>query len=123
MSASTQRFAGWVCVIVFALLALLMFSVGWIRSGWVVPDMQCIDGPKPEQGGPFYESTRIEGRRTYFPLGVDCSYDVEGDAYGPQTVHNYNAAPTVVLVLSVLGIVAGMLLITRARLLERVRGL
>lgn len=94
-------------ILIFALLgfSLLLITFGWIQDGWELPSTQCWGLPKPESGGPFYESTRVTGARTFFPLGIDCTYDVDGDDYGPQTVHNYNAVPSALLALSVLGAV------------------
>jgi len=98
-----------------------MLAVGWVHDGWAPPFIQCLNGPFPVEGGPFYESTRVTGEQTLFPLGVDCTYDVEGDAFGPQVIHNYNVVPTVVLVVSLLGVAGGLWIIVRARRLERSR--
>ncbi|MFB2581354.1 hypothetical protein ACEXQD_08885 [Herbiconiux sp. P15] len=123
MSAGFQRTVGWVAIALFAVVAALLLAVGWVHDGWAPPDAQCISGPSPDRGGPFYENTEVSGRVSLFPLGVDCTYDVPGDGFGPQTVHNYNAAPTITLVLSTLGLAAGVLLVVRANLIDRVRGL
>lgn len=112
-------------VLIFALLgfALLLGTFGWIHTGWDLPVIQCLNLPVPELGGPFYEATEVDGVRTIFPLGIDCTYDVAGDAYGPQTVHNYNAVPSVLLVLSLVGAVgvwAGLR--WRLRIMDSARG-
>jgi hypothetical protein len=123
VSAGFQRTAGWIAIVIFAGIAVLLLAVGWIHTGWASPDYQCISGPMPADGGPYYETTNISGSRIFFPLGVDCTYEVAGDGFGPQTVHNYNLAPTLALIMSVLGIVVGALFVKRAALIERVRGL
>lgn len=103
--------AGWITIVGCCILGLLLIGFGWIHDGWAPPATQCLHGPVPELGGPFYEQTEVTGERSYFPLGVLCTYDVPGDDYGPQTVHNYKLVPTALLVASGLGIPGGALLV------------
>ncbi len=123
MSVRAHRVVGWVVIAFCAVVAIVMINVGWIIDGIGSPDSQCISAPVPELGGPFTESTRMSGQRSILPLGVDCTYDVDGDAFGPQIVHNYRVGPNVVFLVSLLGIAAGALVLVRGRLLARVNGL
>ena len=106
---------GVVAIVLGVIVALLMLTFGWIRTGWEIPQTQCAQLPGPEQGGPFFESTRVDGSRTWFPLGLSCTYDVSGDAFGPQTVNYYNPETSTILVISVAGVVFGVITVARAR--------
>jgi hypothetical protein len=108
------RIIGWIVVVLFSLVALMLLAVGWVHDGWAPPGIQCISGPYPDMGGPFYETTEISGTRTWFPLGVDCTYDVAGDGFGPQTVHNYYVPSSITLVVSLLAVAAGAWMIVRS---------
>ena len=123
MSAHVQRVLGWVAVVVFTASALWLLATGLIFDGWDPPGIQCLRGDVPQSGGPFYETAIVTGQQTLFPLGIDCTYDVPGDDFGPQTVHHYNVGTTIALVVSGLGVVGGGLLVYRASVLDRVRGL
>ncbi|WP_306896162.1 hypothetical protein [Agromyces albus] len=100
-------------------IAVLTLATGWIHDGWNVPTIQCLSAPYPASGGPFHEGTDVSGHATLFPLGLDCTYDVPGDAFGPQTIHNYRFDSTLVLVVSLSAVVGGALLIRRARRVEQ----
>ena len=99
-----KRTAG-VMIIVFS-LAILAWSAlfGTNIDGRDPPSSQCSRSTPPDQGGPFYEQTKVEGYRTYLPLGMVCTYDVDGDAFGPQDVVHQNWPATVIAVIS-LGLV------------------
>lgn len=78
-------------IVIFGVLALSSVLVGVTLDGKESPAIQCTrSAPRPEIGGPYYESTITTGERTWFPLGVNCTYDSPDDDVGPQTVVNSN---------------------------------
>lgn len=92
-------------------LTLSSIALGWSFDGADPPDSQCLRGPAPDAGGPFYEATRVTGEVSFLPLGVHCTYDVDGDNFGPQTIHHYNGPATAGLIISLLAFGSGGLLV------------
>jgi len=90
MAASrSRRIVGLLVLAVFGFLAAASLLSGITLGGKDVPSIQCGHWvPRPAVGGPFYENTVITGERTFFPLGVNCTYDSPDDSFGPQTVVN-----------------------------------
>jgi hypothetical protein len=112
-----RRLLGLVLALVFGALALSALLVGVTLDGKEAPAVQCTrSAPRPDAGGPYYESTLTTGERTWFPLGINCTYDSPDDAIGPQTVVNSNWPATFIwLASSAVTIFAMVLLLKPAR--------
>ncbi|WP_368498793.1 hypothetical protein [Herbiconiux sp. A18JL235] len=119
MSARGHRVVGWLFIVVFGIVVVLMLLLGRVHNGWAPAEVQCYHGPFPTVGGPYYENTEVSGGVSLFPLGIDCTYDSPDDAIGPQTVHNYQLGPTILFVIGIAGIAGGCLLIVRGHLIDR----
>ncbi|MCI9886833.1 hypothetical protein BALS_19735, partial [Bacillus altitudinis] len=73
--------------------------------------IQCLRGPYPDEGGPYYEATRAVGEVSLLPLGVDCTYDVDGDDVAAQTNHHYDYPATAGLIVGAMAFGSGVLLV------------
>ncbi|KQQ03401.1 hypothetical protein ASG06_07700 [Rathayibacter sp. Leaf185] len=92
-------------------LGLASIAVGWAFNGLDPLDVQCARGPFPDAGGPFFEPTRVTGEPTLLPVGVSCTYDVDGDDVGAQTIRHDNLSATVGLIVSTLAFGGGGVLV------------
>jgi hypothetical protein len=101
-------------VVLFGALALLSLAGGLTLDGKEAPAIQCTrSAPRPEIGGPYYESSTTNGERTWFPLGVNCTYDSPDDDVGPQTVINSNWPATFMWLASSLLAIFGIVLLVK----------
>ena len=109
-----RRLLGLALALVFGALALISVLFGVTLDGEEHPDIQCSrSAPRPAAGGP---STVTTGERTWFPLGVNCTYDSPDDYVGPQTVVNSNWPATFIWITSSgIAIFGAVLLLTPAR--------
>ena len=91
----------------------MSFLTGITLAGLDPPAVQCTRNvPVPTEGGPFGMDTQITGERTFFPLGVNCTYDSPGDTFGPQTVVNSNWPATIYWIVSTgVALVGGVMVI------------
>ncbi|KQP01848.1 hypothetical protein [Leifsonia sp. Leaf264] len=114
MNPVLRMLLGLVLVLVFGALALVSLAFGVTLDGKGDPAVQCtLSAPRPEVGGPYFESTITTGERTWFPLGVNCTYDSPDDEVGPQTVVNSNWTATGVCLASSILTLVGMKLLLR----------
>jgi hypothetical protein len=114
MKPILRRLLGLVLALVFGALALSALLVGVTLDGKEAPAIQCTrSAPRPDAGGPYYESTVTTGERTWFPLGINCTYDSPDDAIGPQTVVNSNWPATFVWLASSGAAIFGMVLLLK----------
>ncbi|ROS30063.1 hypothetical protein EDF22_1824 [Rathayibacter sp. PhB127] len=102
-----RRLPGWALVLLSVPLGLASTALGWTFDGRDPMSVQCSRGPFPEVGDSSDESVRITGDPTLLPLGVDCTYDADGDDIGPQTTHHYDFPATIGLLVSVLAFGGG----------------
>jgi hypothetical protein len=81
--------------VLFGVIALFAVAVGVNIDGHADPATQCMrNSDVPKIGGPYFESTIVTGTRTFFPLGISCSYDSPDDTVGPQNVWHAQWLPT-----------------------------
>jgi hypothetical protein len=114
MKPILRRLLGLVLALVFGALALSAVVIGVTLDGKEAPAIQCTrSAPRPDAGGPYYESTVTTGERTWFPLGINCTYDSPDDAIGPQTVVNSNWLATFVWLASSGAAIFGMVLLLK----------
>lgn len=111
MRSALRSAAGGAVMLMALAGGLVSLGSGWIIDGREPPAVQCESGPYPRTGGPFHETTRITGSVTILPLGVDCTYDVDGDEVGPQTVRHPNMPATAGFLGSALTFAAGAALL------------
>lgn len=123
MRTIRRRLVGVALVLVFGLFGLMALATGVTLDGKEAPGMQCSSGigPRPSVGGPYYEQTKVTGERTWFPLGMACTYDAPDDGVGPQTVITAHWVPTVIWIGSSILVVLGLVLLVRPDLVARRR--
>ena len=102
-----RRLPGWALVLLSIPLGLASIALGWTFDGIDPFSVQCSRGPFPEAGDLSDESVRITGDPTLLPLGVNCTYNADGDDVGPQTIHHDDFPATVGLLVSVLAFGGG----------------
>lgn len=91
-----RRLVGVILCAVFGFFALTSFATGVTLDGIDAPAAQCLrNAPRAAEGGPFYENSRVTGKRTFLPLGINCTYESRTDSYGPQTMVNSNWPATI----------------------------
>lgn len=110
-----KRISGILLIAVFAAVAALCALSGITLDGRDPLSIQCSrSDERPAQGGPFSEQTRVEGTLTFLPLGVVCTYDVDGDAFGPQSVAHPNWPATIGVLVSLALVVSGVVLVAQS---------
>lgn len=111
MRPRARRLFGGALLLVSIPLGFVSIALGLTFDGRDPLTIQCLRGPYPDEGGPFYEATRVVGEVSLLPLGVDCSYDVDGDDVAAQTIHHYDYPATAGLIAGAMAFGSGAMLI------------
>lgn len=111
MQPRARRLFGGALLLISIPIGLVSIAMGLTFDGLDPLTIQCLHGPYPDEGGPFYEATRVVGEVSLLPLGVDCSYDVDGDDVAAQTIHHYDYPATAGLIVGTLAFGSGALLV------------